>query len=275
MGKLKLIKTSPWAAIQDFGRFGYRRFGIPQSGAMDREWMIAANRLVGNPDDFPVVEIAMMGMKLEALESSFIAAVGATIKINGEKRIGGLSLSIGDVLQIDAPDHVYAYLAIGGRLSAKEDFGSVSTYPRAGFGGLNGDVLKVGDVLESDNANGRVKDNSIPERNNQDTVIRIMKGPEWDLLKEIPDSKRFEIDASSNRMGVRLNGKIDCDYKEIASSAVVPGTIQLPANNQPIILMSDCQTTGGYPRIGKVFDKDLGKLAQVKVGCSLRLKTVS
>ena len=93
-----------------------------------------------------------------------------------------------------------------------------------------------------------------------------MKGPEWDLLKELPYSKSFKVAASSNRMGIRLEGSLDCDFQEIASSAVVPGTIQLPPNEQPIVLMNDCQTTGGYPRIGKVLDEDLGKLSQVRPG---------
>ncbi|WP_436514607.1 biotin-dependent carboxyltransferase family protein [Ekhidna sp. To15] len=275
MGKVKVIQTSPLTTIQDFGRFGYRRYGIPQSGAMDKDWMIAANQMVGNPDDFPVVEIAMMGMKLEALEASSIAAVGANIKLNGEKKAGGLTLEAGDILQIDAPDHVYAYLAIGGRITAKKDFGSVSTYPRAGFGGLCGKALLVGDVLETDDSNGEVKRITIPERNDQDVAIQIMKGPEWELLKELPGSKSFKIHGSSNRMGIRLNGKLASDYREIASSAVLPGTIQLPQNGQPIVLMNDCQTTGGYPRIGKVLDEDLGILSQVRSGERIAFKIIS
>ena len=113
----------------------------------------------------------------------------------------------------------------------------------------------------------------VPSRDSEKVVkIQMMKGPEWDVLKELPSSKPFKIDPSSDRMGIRLAGeKLEANFREIASSAVVPGTIQLPHDRQPIILMNDCQTTGGYPRIGKVLDEDLGKLAQIKPGRRLSL----
>ncbi len=274
MGKLRVVHTGPMSSIQDFGRFGYRKFGIPQSGAMDKESMISANRMVGNADDSPVVEIAMMGMKLEALESSDIVVVGAGVSINGEKNsLENNHLEVGDILQIDPPDRVYAYVAISGKIKAREDFGSVSTHSLAGFGGIAGKNLQTGDVIESDRSNGKGSYIGVPSRIESSTTIRMMKGPEWDLLKESPD-KSFSIDSSSNRMGIRLNGTLDCDYREIASSAVIPGTVQLPANGQPIVLMNDCQTTGGYPRIGKVLDEDLGKLAQVRQNNQVLFKTI-
>lgn len=274
MGKVKVIKTGALTTIQDFGRFGYRRFGIPQSGVMDKEGMIAVNRRVGNPDDFPVLEFVMMGMRLEALEPSIISVAGAEMEFNGERiSQGWVSLSEGDILNIGAPDHVYAYVGIGGRLKAKVDYGSVSTYMLAGFGGLDGTALRKGDILDSERFEGKLKKVDIPVRSIGEVEVRIMKGPEWDLLKELPGSKTFTVDASSNRMGIRLKGNIACDYREIISSAVVPGTIQLPADGNPIVLMNDCQTTGGYPRIGKVLDEDLGKLAQVRGGKSIRFVT--
>ena len=99
-----------------------------------------------------------------------------------------------------------------------------------------------------------------------------MKGPEWGTLKELPRFKTFQIDPSSDRMGIRLTGAtLECDYHEIASSAVIPGVIQLPADGHPIVLMNDCQTTGGYPRIGKVREEELGKLAQLRPGQSIQL----
>lgn len=270
MGKLKVLKTSPLATIQDFGRFGFRRFGIPQSGAMDRELMIVANSLVGNPESYPVVEFAMLEMRLEAMESTTISIVGSDIVLNGVvQRAGIVNLSTGDKLNINAPQNVYGYFAMKGRLNAKEDFGSMSTYALAGFGGIKGRALRAGDILESDESNVEPKQVKLPVRNEH--TIRIMKGPEWDMLKELPDSKTFEIEGSSNRIGIRLRGFLDCDYSEIVSSAVLPGTIQLLSNGKPIILMNDCQTTGGYPRLGKVIDDDLGKLAQVRIGGKIQL----
>ena len=268
MGRLKVIKAGPLATIQDFGRFGSRRYGVPQAGAMDRESMIAANQLVGNEAHFPVVELAIKGMVLETIEETKISVVGASIMVNDEPcHENHFLLKKGDSLEVSAPNNVYGYLGIGGVLQAKEDFGSVSTYLLAGFGGIEGKVLKAGDELITQRTPGKSVSKELPDRvRNDSTVIRIMKGPEWDYLKELPDSKTYVVDPTSNRMGIRLNGTIESDYREISSSAVIPGTIQLPADGQPIVLMNDCQTTGGYPRIGKVIDEDLGKLAQVRSG---------
>ena len=270
MGKLKVIKTSPLATIQDFGRFGYRRYGIPQAGAMDQDFMKAANRMLGNPDEYPAVEFAIGGMKLEAKEQTSISVVGASIRVNGIIAKSNAILDVGDTLEVSPPDYVYGYMGIGGLLVAHEDFGSRSTYLLAGFGGIKGRKLQSGDILESRDSKLQLSDEHIPSRmaHNPET-IRVLKGPEWGLLKELPDVRSFEIDSSSNRMGIRLNGRLACDFQEIASSAVVPGTIQLPANGEPIVLMNDCQTTGGYPRIGKVIDEDLGKLAQLRSGTKI------
>lgn len=271
MGRLKVIKASPMSTIQDFGRFGFRQYGIPQSGTMDKEWMITANKLVGNTVDYPIIEFAMQGMTCEALEETHISVVGARLRVNGKDQSQqSVRLDNGDIVEISAPNHVYGYLAIGGLLQGKEEFGSVSTYTMAQFGGMEGRVLRKNDELVSI-GKGEMKEVEISERNNQDVLdIRIMKGPEWDFLKELPNVKTFLVDPSSNRMGIRLIGSLACDFREITSSAVVPGTIQLPSDGNPIVLMNDCQTTGGYPRIGKVLDEDLGMLAQVRSGGEIR-----
>lgn len=278
MGKLKVIQSGPMTTIQDFGRFGYRRYGIPQSGAMDKEWMIASNQLVGNPDFFPVLEFAMTGMKLEALEPTLVTVVGAAKKLNDKDcKNAFVQLAKGDVLQVAPPTFVYAYLAIGGKLKVQEDFESYSTYSRAGFGGIEGRGIRNGDILITTGKINKSKDIVIPERRrNNPILINILKGPEWNLLKDYPGSITFKVDSSSDRMGVRLKGgKLDIDYKEISSSAVIPGTIQLPANGHPIVLMNDCQTTGGYPRIGKVIDEDMGRLAQLRPGSNLYFNTIT
>lgn len=277
MGKLKVIKTGPLATIQDKGRFGFRQYGIPQSGAMDIDSMKMVNSLVGNREDDPVIEFALAGMKLEAMEDTTAGLFGCGAKVNGQI-ISDLivHLNRGDVLELLPPKAVYAYLSIGGLLKAKKDFGSYSTYVLGGFGGMDGRALKAGDILET---NGKTSGSSIDqaqkEVSNVLKPIRIMKGPEWGWLKESVENKTFSIDASSNRMGIRLAGStLQCDGSEIASSAVIPGTIQLPAGGHPIVLMNDCQTTGGYPRIGKVLDEDLGRLAQIPHKMSIEFVVV-
>lgn len=283
MGKLKVIKSGGLSTIQDEGRFGYRQYGIPQSGAMDLDAMHGANELVGNDSHFPVIETAIQGLELEALVETTIGLTGAEVvaKLNGQQvsMHTSIQLNKGDVLSISAPkEGVYSYLGIGGELVAREDFGSRSTYLMAGFGGLNGKALVKGDVLETKDAE------SYKERSRKKNIeaptelqtIRIMKGPEWWMLKDLPDRKVFKIDPSSNKMGIRLEGDpLGVDGKEIVSSAVIPGTIQVPSNGLPIVLMNDCQTTGGYPRIGKVIDADLGLLAQLGPMKKVRFEVVT
>lgn len=276
MGKLKVIKAGPMATIQDAGRFGYRKFGIPQSGAMDLSSMHSVNRLVGNDLNWPVIEFALMGMKMEALEATTIGVTGADLKVNGKLIAAQYArVDSGDVIEIGSPRQVYAYFAIEGKLRAQEDFGSVSTYLLAGFGGIDGRSLRPGDELITDGIGiGPIREEN-PLKKENVSEIRIMHGPEWRHLEDALEAKIFKIDPSSNRMGIRLHGSsIKCNIGEIQSSAVVPGTIQLPPNGLPIVLMNDCQTTGGYPRIGKVLDEDLGKLAQVRAGNQVKFKIV-
>ncbi|MEP1096716.1 MAG: biotin-dependent carboxyltransferase family protein [Cyclobacteriaceae bacterium] len=283
MGKLKVIKASGLSTIQDEGRFGYRQYGIPQSGAMDVVAMHAANELVGNSPDSPVIETAIQGLTLEAAEDSIVGLTGAEVSltVNGNKTAMNTSIQLtkGDVLTISPPlTGVYSYLGIGGDLVATEDFGSKSTYLLAGFGGLSGQRLGKEDVLETKNAPSFKKKSIKKKANSQAEVqtIRIMKGPEWSLLKDLPERMIFKIDPSSNKMGIRLQGDpIGVDGKEIVSSAVIPGTIQVPSNGLPIVLMNDCQTTGGYPRMGKVIDADLGLLAQIPAGGKIRFALVT
>ncbi|MEQ9402176.1 MAG: biotin-dependent carboxyltransferase family protein [Cyclobacteriaceae bacterium] len=282
MGKLKVIKSGLMLTIQDEGRLGYRQFGIPQSGAMDKDAMHLANELVGNRADLPVVEFAVQGIKLEAVETTTIAITGARtdIRINDNRATLNTSYKVvsGDTLSISAPlEGVYSYIGIGGKIQAKKDFGSCSTYLMAEFGGLNGKSLKAGDLIVS-------KEDSPFKRRAKEVitdcsdieVVRMLPGPEWSMLKEAPDRKVFQIDASSNRMGIRLAGEtISIEGSEIPSSAVIPGTVQLPAGGSPIVLLNDCQTTGGYPRIGKVIDADLGRLAQMPAGTRLKFEMIT
>jgi len=157
-------------------------------------------------------------------------------------------------------------MCIRDRLNAKNDFDSFSTYLMGKFGGFEGRALKVNDVLETtgnpESIGFDIQEKEIDEHN----VIRFIEGPESYSLLDSLIGKSFTIDPSSNRMGIRLNGSIESNLDEIVSSAVVPGVIQLPPEGQPIVLMNDCQTTGGYPRIATVIQEDLGKLAQIRPG---------
>lgn len=264
-----MIKVGAMATIQDEGRFGYRQYGIPQSGAMDKAALHFANQLLGNGKHFPALEVAMQGLVLKAVEETLISVTGAavSIKINEEQlpMNQALQLRVGDQVTISSTKKgVYFYLGMAGKIEADMVFESYSTYTMAGFGGTEGRSLKAGDELLSgkpERTRPETAQKLDPPNSNQ--PIRILKGPEWGMLKDSPDRKTFTVSPSSNRMGVRLEGPtVDIESAEITSSAVIPGTIQLPSNGHPIVLMNDCQTTGGYPRIAKVIEEDMGRLAQ-------------
>jgi len=274
MGKISLLRSRPLVTIHDQGRFGFRKYGIPQSGAVDKDGMHIANGLVGNKENAPIIEFAIGGMSFETLERTAIGVFGAGIKLNGKPlRESAIIAESGSVLEISSPKLVYGYLAIGGKLQLPTSFNSFPTYLPAKFGGIEGRSLRKGDVLQSV---GVEKTCHIPSRHLETHIIKFIVGPEWEALKTPFEAEEYQIDPSSNRIGTRLIGEsLECTLSEIKSSAVVPGTIQLPPNGQPIVLMNDCQTTGGYPRIGKVLEEDLGKLGQARVGQKIRFEEVS
>lgn len=273
MGKLKVIKSGPLALIQDKGRFGFRKYGIPQSGAMDMQSMRLANQLVGNGLENPIIEFALTGLKLEALEPTSISIVGAQVKLNGSQSdLAAMVLGVGDQVEVAAPSSVYGYIGIGGKLHAQDDFGSCSTYLLAGFGGIKGQPLQAGDIVQTIGNSAPQPAEVLASSEVKVSDIRILKGPEWHFIEGELNGKIVEVEPSSNRIGVRLKGEeLRCSNSEIKSAAVIPGTIQRLPNGQLIVLLNDCQTTGGYPRVAQVVEEDVGKLSQVKAGLHVRL----
>lgn len=272
MGQIKIIRSAPWMSIQDKGRFGCRRYGIPQSGAMDLPAMQLANRRIGNEENSPVMEFALGGIVIEAISSSTIGVAGVSAQMKGKMIVDSVLLNPGDQLEVLTPYGVFGYLALAGGLQAQQDFDSFSTYEPAAIGGIEGRNLAKGDILESKASNGgkSLSRGSVElevDNLHEPVLIRVKKGPEFRELTSNLEQHPFTIQSDSNRMGVRLKGKaLTCQISEIESSAVIPGIIQLPSNGQPVVLMNDCQTIGGYPRIAKVLDEDLPRLAQMRPG---------
>lgn len=283
-----------FTSIQDLGRKGFRNWGIPQSGAMDPSAMQMANSLVENPVESPVIEMTIKGGRFRFLEPTYVACCGATmpITINGQavKPNSTLKIEANDLLSFGyAQEGCRTYLAIKGLPNIEPVLNSYATHTLSQMGGFKGRNLQKGDTLQWLSKEGIQRIKHIPQKylpqwlsnqdfekqdfEKQDFELTIIAGPEWDLLNETQKEnffrETFTLSPQSNRMGFRLTPQsfnFVHSIENIVSSATIPGIIQLPQNGQPIVLMNDGQTTGGYPRIAKVLDKELSRLAQVAIG---------
>lgn len=284
MGSLKVIDAGLYTTIQDAGRRGYRKYGIPYSGAMDGKAYDEANRLVGNPSGYPVIECTLQGGKFQFRSKAVIALTGAdmTPELNGEPIKMNRSHQVyeGDELKLSyAKRGCRGYMAINGLLDANEVFGSFSTYERAGIGGFEGRALRAGDELSWSESDDEYTQRTTPVDEipyfSSKLKVRVMKGPEWNWFSEVEKENflksDFKVSSNSDRMGIRLEGKgIQTPEQQMISSPVIPGIVQVPGNGHPIILLNDGQTIGGYPRIAKVLDSELWRLGQVKPGDKIR-----
>ncbi len=302
-----VIRAGLQTTVQDLGRYGLQRFGVPVSGAMDSRSLRVANWLVGNDDYAAGLEATLVGPVLQFAADSLIALCGADLSaVIGEKPVpmnrpiwveSGSRLAFGQCVA-----GCRAYLAFAGGIDVPEVLGSRSTYLRTGFGGMQGRAIKAGDRIgtvaskttlypalrssrmfavngfAAPNWSARVESDRLylrPQR------IRFVAGRHWEQLPSRGRSQflgeNFRVGAASDRMGYRLEGVVmeRHSHGDIASEAVAFGTIQLPPDGNPIVLMADRQTIGGYPRVGEVASVDLPLLAQLKPGDSLRFEQVS
>jgi len=287
---MQIIKGGLLTTIQDGGRFGYRNLGIPQSGTMDARARKQANWLVDNSQDAPVLECSFWGGIFRFDKRKIIALTGADMnaRLNGEpcEMYRSHEVKPGDVLTLGyVSAGTRTYIALQGRPDIEVFMGSFSTYTASQFGGFKGRALIAGDSIGWESKHPKNPNRVLPEYlrphfSTEKNIIRIVRGPEWEMLSAASQQSfeklSYEIHRDSNRMGIRLVGE-KMEMKEgfsMVSSATLPGTMQLPSNGQPIVLMHDGQTTGGYPRIGKVIEVDLGRLAQIPPQGSLRFRIV-
>ena len=283
---ITILKPGMQMSIQDQGRVGSRHLGIGQSGCVDPYAQIITNRLVGNPDNHPVIEITLGLAEIQFDNDYYIALHGTDMKasVNGNAVQPGWSFYIkkGDILKLNAARHGFRnYLAIGGDWHLPTAIlDSYSTDIAAGFGGLHGHALKAGDRFDitPKYATKIGLGAMLPPKS---THIRILAGPHASILPDNTCDKFTEhswhISPSSNRMGARLLSD-ECKLAHslsLPSIAVMPGSIQLPPNGEPIVLLNDAQTTGGYPIIGTVIEADLRHFAQLKPGDFLHFEFVS
>jgi antagonist of KipI len=303
---LRIVTGGLQTTVQDLGRLGKQRSGIPVCGAMDRLAIRIGNMLVGNDDDAASLEASLVGPAITFEQSALIALTGGDLEatINGTDILGWHAISVpaGTTLRFGQPRvGCRTYIAVAGGVDVPLVFGSRSTYLRAEFGGYEGRALRSGDVVligapsprstriaDALRASGAAAitarwslSSSLRPRYTDDPVVRLIPGAHYDLLDDESRDQlgagTFRISPNSDRMGYRLSG-VTLSLREpveLLSEGVAFGTVQLPPGGEPIVLMADHQTTGGYPRLGEVASIDLPLVAQLKPGDRLRFRLVS
>jgi antagonist of KipI len=272
--------------VQDLGRTGWRRYGVPGSGALDRQAHIVANAAVGNAAGAATLEVAFPGPTLRAVAEADIAVAGADFapRHNGVAIDPGRPVRIqpGDVVDFAAPrGGQWAYVAVAGGVDARQVFGSRATYARGRLGGL-GRMLRAGDVLgRGEGAPGPRRVRRIAPRADVRDPIRVVLGPQTEAFSVDAQaawlSQAFDVTVQRDRSGIRLRGPVLGHRRgaEILSDGLLPGAVQVPAEGQPIIILADGPTTGGYAKIASVISADLDRVAQASPGTALRFEPVT
>ena len=289
MSVLLVHDAGPLTTVQDLGRAGYLRVGIPASGPMDVESFTLANRLAGNPDGAAGLECTLIGPRLEFADLRWVAVTGAAVAVtlNGSAAPmwEAIAVAPGDVLKIgSARSGVRAYLAVSGGIDTPAALGSRATYPRGQLGGLRGGGLRKGDRLPLGVAKagrpGRVRPDRIVDYS-EPPEIRVVLGPQDDRFTERGIAAflegPYEMLPQSDRMGARLRGPWIEHTRghDIISDGIPLGGVQVVGDGQPIVLLVDRQSTGGYTKIATVCSFDIGRVGQVKPGQRLRFHRIT
>ncbi|MGN6513831.1 MAG: biotin-dependent carboxyltransferase family protein [Lysobacteraceae bacterium] len=283
---VRVLAPGLLTTVQDRGREGWRHLGVGCAGALDPHAHALANLLAGNPVEAAALEITLRGPTLRFTHATRIALCGADI----DARCDGVALPsarpcvlpAGSTLALGACRHgARAYLAVAGGIDVAPVLGSRSTDLRGGFGGLDGRALRAGDVLplaaqpagtEADAPRCAAWWIDAQPEDTPDGAIRVLPGDEATSPVDALFRQAWRVAAASDRQGLRLEGDAlrIADARERLSAPVAPGTLQLPPDGQPIVLLADAQTHGGYPRIGHVIRADWPRLAQLRPGDALR-----
>jgi biotin-dependent carboxylase-like uncharacterized protein len=275
--------------FQDHGRKNLYHIGIPFSGAMDNRNYLLANKLVGNQSGLPVLEFAYQGPLLkylgEKINIAITGDVNFSIKRNNEIINGTcyqtFILENGDELDIISTNKsVYGYLAVSGEFDLEYQWSSCSTNTKAQIGANDGKKLEINQRINLSNINQNLNSKKLNYVNTRIENIRVIKGTNFDYFseegKKIFFEKEFSVSKLSDRMGMRLEGhKIEnIADTNIKSEGLLKGVIQVPADGNPIIMLSDHGTIGGYPKIGVVISADYDKLVQLTPGTKIKFKDV-
>jgi len=285
MSRLAVTSIGPASSVQDGGRPGSQRYGLVPSGAMDHLALAAANVLVGNPPFTAAIEIGPFGASLTARGGAVrVALSGAARDTDIAKRPVAFDTSVtladGDTLTLGfARGGSFSYLAIEGGVQGEPMFDSLAVNARAGLGSPYPRPLQAGDELQVADASG-VAERRIDLPSVANGPIRVLLGPQddefGDDMKRLFLDSEWKISATSDRMGYRLEGAVirHLHGHNIVSDGTVNGSIQVPGNGSPIVLMRDRGTSGGYPKIATVISADFGRFAQIPAGRGFRFKAI-
>jgi antagonist of KipI len=292
-----VLRAGFLTSVQDVGRTGFRQFGVSTSGALDSFALRIANLLVGNDEGAAGLEITLGGVDLRFQDERTVAWCGGEFDV----QIGSRAFPPGHVAPLNAGDELKfgraqigcrCWLAISGGIDVPAVLGSRSTDLRANFGGLEGrtvrdrDRLSLGEFRRSETAaTAGISSWTAPydwaSPASRHPILRFIRGVDWnrfdDVTIQLFTSYEFTVSPDSDRMGVRFDGpelKRE-DELDLISEAVAPGTIQVPPSGKPILLLGDCQTIGGYPKIAHVITVDLAIAAQLRAGDRIRFCEVS
>jgi len=290
MSQLRVLSPGVMSTIQDRGRRGWRRAGVPWSGALDADLLALANALVGNEKHAPAIECMDGGLKLEAADGPVMMSIAGDARVERIDQSGAVSPIAPWRSHVLAPGEHFRVRSTGNRrvcmigiagLALPPVLGSVATYARARLGGIDGRALAVGDALPAADVDGPVRLLPAPAVQSS-TPIRVVAGPQSDHFTEASldrfVAQTWTVSPEADRMGLRLAGEplahVDADHRDIVSDAIVPGAIQVPGNGLPIVLLADSQTAGGYPKIGTVISADLGRMGTLKPGTELHFEWI-
>lgn len=292
-GFLEIVAPGLMTSVQDLGRLGSQALGMPVAGATDAMALRIANAVVGNPENTGALEIGYLGPTLVAASDGVRVVLGGKAKLTvqpagegGEARSVkpwcSLLLRRGDKLAIGAVEEGgVAYLAVAGGFAIPAFMGSLSTYMRSGLGGFEGRALKAGDKLPLNTVAAEGDEHELADAIDYGSgPVRVVLGPQEDRFTakgiETFLSATYTVTKEADRMGIRLEGDSVEHTRgaDIASEGVVTGSIQVPGNGKPIILMADRQTTGGYTKIATVISADLARVGRMKPGDVLQFAAI-
>jgi biotin-dependent carboxylase-like uncharacterized protein len=280
---IEVLKTGLYDTIQDLGRLGYQDFGVPISGVMDRYSATLANSILGNSSNAAILESVIVGPYLKFNHDTAICISGAEMNITLDEK----TIKVNTVYEVRAGDVLKfgkcsmgcrSYLAVLGGFQTELQMGSRSMYNgvTTSFKLNKGDVLPISMINSyTGNSFSSVK---IDKNHFELKELEVFKGPEFEMLDAVEQQKLFNstftISKDSNRMAYQFDETFDNSLKDIITSLVLPGTVQLTPSGKLIVLMRDCQITGGYPRILQLSERSINKLVQQFIGYEIAFKRV-